>query len=469
MRILFPNGGRALQLGSGWWRCAGAAILLLRRVAPALRLDRFHILRHCASFVMLLSDCTTETWTRSWLASACIGAMLLFASGLDAAAQTPAATFENENGDTRLQLNSDGALVVPGIFGPASPADAIPATGEGSRMMWYPAKGAFRAGRILHNTEGWDAANVGNYSVAFGLDTEASAVGAMAFGEGAEASGEHAVSLGHQTEAAGFRSTAIGGTTRAYGTLSTAIGFATEATGQAATAMGQGTHATGRAATAMGEGVTANSDHSLSIGKYNSSNTANSGDSNILFVAGNGAENARSDALVLDKDGNLEIAGTLTESSDERLKTGIDPMGSVLDGLEEVTPVRYRFKEGTGHPSDEQIGLLAQEVREQFPELVEEGSSGYLSLAYPKFSTVLLKGVQEQQATIDSLSNRVEHLEEVHEKQEDLARQVATLQAEMSSDTAVSAGVPGSLLLGGGLAILLVGAGIGAAFRRRVR
>jgi hypothetical protein len=59
----------------------------------------------------------------------------------------------------------------------------------------------------------------------------------------------------------------------------------------------------------MGENTTANSDHSLSTGKYNDVNTSNSGDTDILLVAGNGEELNRSDALVLDKDGNLSISG----------------------------------------------------------------------------------------------------------------------------------------------------------------
>src|SRR6056297_4170621 len=92
---------------------------------------------------------------------------------MSASAQTPTTTIQNGNGDTRLELNYDGGLLVPGTFGPTTPADSIPAEGAGTRLMWYPAKAAFRAGRVGRNKDGtqWNASKVGDYSVAFGVDT----------------------------------------------------------------------------------------------------------------------------------------------------------------------------------------------------------------------------------------------------------------------------------------------------------
>src|SRR6056297_788060 len=87
--------------------------------------------------------------------------------------QTPTTTIQNGGADTRLQLNYDGGLLVPGTFGPTTPADSIPAAGAGTRLMWYPAKAAFRAGRVGLFKDGtqWNATKVGDYSVAFGVDT----------------------------------------------------------------------------------------------------------------------------------------------------------------------------------------------------------------------------------------------------------------------------------------------------------
>ena len=288
------------------------------------------------------------------------------------------------------------AFVLP--LAPEQNGGAIPKKGAGARMMWYPGKAAFRAGEV--GSDEWNDSNIGTRSVAFGYRTTAS------------------------------------------GDESTAMGFETTASGDRSTAMGSGT--------------TAATPTSLSIGQYNN---ANRSDDNSLFVAGNGIDFDRSDALVLDKSGNLEIAGTLTEGSDRRLKIDVEPLSEgVLGALGEIDPVRYRFKNEQTHPSGEQIGLIAQDVRAHFPELVREGSGGMLSLAYPKLTAVLLKGLQEQQselerqkATIDSLKRQVRRVEAVEKR-------LASLEAGRTPSTAGWA----DGLLPYGLSFLLGGAFFGA-------
>lgn len=363
-------------------------------------------------------------------------------------AQTPAATVENGSGTMVFQSNTDGGLLVPGTFA----FGTIPASGAGTRLMWHPGKAAFRAGRV--NGAEWDDANIGHYSMAFGRQTEASGQSSTAMGNATVASGDYSTAMGsitaasggwstamgsgttassafstamgRSTTASGDYSTAMGQSTAASGDWSTAMGQSTAAEGPEATAMGRGTIASGPSSTAMGNGTTASgdystatgfhttaaSDHSLSIGRHNSANTTAD---NTLLVAGNGTSAIEFDALVLDGSGNLTIAGTLTESSDRRLKEQIQPLGaSVLGKLGEIRPVRFRFRDEQTHPPGEQLGLIAQEVQAQFPALVNEGS-GYLSVSYSKFTAVLLKGMQEQQAQIGRLqkkASRVNALEE---------------------------------------------------------
>jgi hypothetical protein len=156
----------------------------------------------------------------------------------------------------------------------------------------------------------------------------------------------------------------------------------------------------------MGFGATAPAYASLVIGRYNVwvGHPTSWEPTDPLLVAGNGTDQAApSNALTLYKNGNLTIAGTLTESSDARLKVDIEPLGPALEHLADIIPVRFRFREDTGHPTDPQIGLLAQEVAEAFPELVTTDSEGYLSLAYPKLTAVLIRAIQEQQDEIEAL------------------------------------------------------------------
>lgn len=98
------------------------------------------------------------------------------------------------------------------------------------------------------------------------------------------------------------------------------LGHITTAEGGQSVAMGFKTTATGTRSVALGDHTTAATDRSLSIGTFNQANTSAD---NTLFVAGNGSDSP--EALVLDFDGNVTIAGSLTENTDRRLKRVIEP------------------------------------------------------------------------------------------------------------------------------------------------
>jgi len=113
--------------------------------------------------------------------------------------------------------NATDGFAVTGTFG----SGAIPATGSGVRLMWYPGKAAFRAGVVV--TE-WDDANVGLHSTALGEGTTASGFGSTALGSSTTASGSGATAVGTNTTASGGGATAMGILTTASGVGSTAIG-----------------------------------------------------------------------------------------------------------------------------------------------------------------------------------------------------------------------------------------------------
>jgi hypothetical protein len=408
-------------------------------------------------------------------------------------AHTPATTIENANGNVILQTGEGGSLLAPDHGG------AIPAEGAGTRMMWYPAESAFRAGEVSGTQ--WNASNVGSHSAAFGIDTEASNFGTMAIGEETVASGVDALATGFQTTASGLLGTTMGWGTEASGDgavamgkfttaraiNAVAMGKNTEASDSNAVAMGLDTEASDSNAVAMGTMTVANdanavalgfdmitvANHSLAVGRCNS--TTNQG---ALFTVGNGLLNSAgdgcqsfSDALSLTASGDMTIAGNLTESSDRRLKTNIEPLGEgTLRKLSEIDPVRFRFKNEKTHPAGIQIGLIAQEVRNEFPELVSERNDGLLSLSYTKFSAVLLKGLQEQQAQLDEKTEKIAdlnaELEIVSNQQEKLKQRLATLEAQTESSS-ILAGWSGSGLLAV-LFALGIGLGAGLLWRGRV-
>jgi hypothetical protein len=146
----------------------------------------------------------------------------------------------------KLRLNGDGGFYAGGTFG----TGVIPATGAGARMMWYPGKAAFRAGRAPSFQ--WDDGNIGTYSTATGYNTMAS--------------GEYSIAMGAFNAARGNPSTAIGYSAVASGDFSTAMGYSTTASGYASTAMGQGTTASGYGSTAIGIGTMASGTYSTAMG-----------------------------------------------------------------------------------------------------------------------------------------------------------------------------------------------------------
>lgn len=85
---------------------------------------------------------------------------------------------------------------------------SIPVSGEGTRIMWYPGKAAFRVGFMGATSS--DDAKIGNFSTAMGSNTVASGDFSTAMGVGTEASANVSTAMGQATVASGTESTAMG-------------------------------------------------------------------------------------------------------------------------------------------------------------------------------------------------------------------------------------------------------------------
>jgi hypothetical protein len=135
--------------------------------------------------------------------------VLTVAMTAPAAAQTPdSALAVNSGGMGLFRVNVDGGALFGGIYDGDASGTGVPAEGSGTRMMWYPRKGAFRAGGIAGTQ--WDAALIGDYSVAIGQDVRASAANATAFGLRSTASQQSSFAVGEDNTASGAASVALG-------------------------------------------------------------------------------------------------------------------------------------------------------------------------------------------------------------------------------------------------------------------
>jgi hypothetical protein len=101
-------------------------------------------------------------------------------------------------------------------------------------------------------------------------------------------------------------------------------------------------------------------------------------------------------------------AATFTSTSDKRLKENIELLPSQLNNILSLKPSEFDFKDGAGH----QIGFIAQEMQEVYPDCVSEGSDGMLQIGgWDKTSARLVKAIQEQQTIINDLKARITALE----------------------------------------------------------
>lgn len=100
---------------------------------------------------------------------------------------------------------------------------------------------------------------------------------------------------------------------------------------------------------------------------------------------------------------SVKVNGTTVHSSDVRLKKNITPMSgdSIIDRLK---PVAFDWKRDKRHVS---AGLIAQDVKEICPELVEDMGGGYLGVNYTGLVPHLVAKAQEQQRMIDNLYDRL--------------------------------------------------------------
>ena len=93
--------------------------------------------------------------------------------------------------------------------------------------------------------------------------------------------------------------------------------------------------------------------------------------------------------------------------SDRNLKENIVDARSYQDDLNKLRVVRFSFKaENSSAPT--QIGLIAQEVAEIFPSLVDEDKDGTKNLKYSILNIMMLKMVQELSAKNADLESRLE-------------------------------------------------------------
>ena len=196
-------------------------------------------------------------------------------------------------------------------------------------------KNTIASGKTAH-AEGDSTEASGSYSHAEGKSTKATGYVVHAEGYDSEASGSYSHAEGKSTKAIDYAAHAEGNYSEASGNCSHAEGTETKAIGYAAHAEGSCTEARGDYSHARGYYTLTNSNCQSAIGKYNAE------DITAALILGNGTSTSnRSNAMTVDWNGNLNLAGDITFSGNRSLTEELnnitipiagDELGGVKNG-----------------------------------------------------------------------------------------------------------------------------------------
>jgi predicted acyltransferase (DUF342 family) len=105
--------------------------------------------------------------------------------------------------------------------------------------------------------------------------------------------------------------------------------------------------------------------------------------------------------------GNITATGNVTAYSDKRIKTNILPLTQALSTVNAMRGVYFNLNADPGGKRN--VGVIAQEIEEVFPEVVHTDSSEdqKKSVAYGNITAILIEAVKELTAKVESLEKKL--------------------------------------------------------------
>ena len=115
-------------------------------------------------------------------------------------------------------------------------------------------------------------------------------------------------------------------------------------------------------------------------------------------------------AYKLDVAGDIRATGDVIAFSDARVKDNVE---TITNALAKVTSLRgVSYIRNDSEDKSRKVGVIAQEVKEILPEVVQQDSEGKYSVAYGNMVSIFIEAIKEQQNQINDLRKQINYLAE---------------------------------------------------------
>ncbi|MCE3280291.1 MAG: Flagellar hook-length control protein FliK [Bacteroidetes bacterium] len=312
-----------------------------------------------------------------------------------------------------LAVNGNDGLFSTGTFGSVY----TPVQGAGSKMIWYPSKGAFRGGRV--SLDQWDTARIGEYSMAFGYNTKSRV---RSFSSGFECESVdysfsagrrsratptgpypqgNSVSLGDSCQALSYRDVTIGRNNISAGAINILIGFSNTSPGGQSVCMGSFCNTSGNRSTVLGyRGNTASLKAGFVYSDASSSALTTPALAYQFVVRASGGVVFYSDPLNTMGVTLFAGGGSWSMISDRNKKANICNVNyeSILTGINKLKIRSWNYRSQS--KSIRHIGPMAQD----FYNVFHLGEND-VSVSSVDMDGVILSGIKALSFRVDSLNN----------------------------------------------------------------
>ncbi len=352
---------------------------------------------------------------------------------------SPAASF---------QINGNDGLLASGNVGAGIPISM----GAGTRMHWYPKKGAFRVG-FASGTQ-WDDSNIGLYSFAAGNSNTASGAYSTALGQISTSTGANSIAMGYGCNGGNESAVALGSICSATGVYSVALGRGIISSDSSSVGIGYHSNATGKYSLALGAYTTASGNYSTTMGWY-----ANSNGKKGSFVYADNSSTAVTNSTA-DNQFVVRASGGIVFYSNSTITTGVSiPSGGgswasvsdknkkenfkivdgdqIIKGIEKIEVNAWNYK--TQASNIQHIGPTAQDFYAIFgygesDTTITSVDIDGVNLMALKTLALKTKELKESAAELELLKQKIQKIEK---EKELLEKRITSMEQKMKATTEV--------------------------------